>query len=366
MIMANKIPPVFKIPLLWVSLIFLLPACKHTNPSYQNSNQFDPYDQTAFKTDESILAESLQKINTQKLSENWQFELGPGDVLKLELLGEPELPTITPISPDGKVYFSLLPGLRVAGLNLAQAKQRIEEGLKQFIKDPKVSIQLQEVHSHRVWLLGRLATPGVYTLDTPMTVIEAITRAGGLDSAHFTGTTEELADLHHSFLIRDKQIIPINFNALIREGDIRYNLRLQNGDYIYLPSALSQEVYVIGEVIQPRAVGYKNQVSLLGAIAQAEGPTREAHLPQMTIIRGSLSNPKTAVVDYDAILSGKSPDIILQPRDIVYVPSRPHQKIIDLYNVAVSSFARTIAVNEGARLGNSESLPANIAIGVGQ
>lgn len=366
MIMERSIVRAFESFLMLLSLILLLTACKHSTPSKQNDKRFDPYDQTTFNSDASILAESLQKINAQKLPENWQFELGPGDVLKLELLGEPELPTITPVSPDGKIYFSLLPGLKVAGLTVAQAKQRIEEELKEFIKNPKVSLQLQEVHSHRVWVLGRLATPGVYTMETPMTVIEAITRAGGLDTAHFTGTTEELADLHHSFLIRDKQIIPIDFNALIREGDIRYNLRLQNGDYIYLPSALSQEVYVIGEVIQPRAVGYKNQVSLLGAIAQAEGPTREAHLPQMTIIRGSLSNPETAVVDYNAILKGESPDIILQPRDIVYLPSRPHRKLIDLYNVAVSSFARTIAVNEGARLGNRDSLPANIAIGVGQ
>jgi hypothetical protein len=91
-----------------------------------------------------------------------------------------------------------------------------------------------------------------------------------------------------------------------------------------------------------------------------------AHIPQITIIRGSLSQPKTAVVDYDAILKGKKPDVILQPRDIVYVPSRPHQKLIELYNVAISSFARTIAVNEGARLGNPEALPANVTIGVGQ
>lgn len=349
-----------------LTIMICTSACRNTRITSRSENRFDPYNDPTFSTEDEIHEESLKQIEAQRLPEDWEFRLGPGDVLKMELLGEPELPTITPVSPDGKIYFSLLPGLDVAGSTLAETKELIEQGLKEYINAPKVSIQLQEVQSHRVWVLGRLTTPGVYTMETPMTVIEAITRAGGLDTAHFTGTTEELADLHHSFLIRNKEVIPIDFNALVREGDTRYNLKLMDGDYIYLPSALSQEVYVIGEVEQPRAVGFKNQVTLLGAIAQAEGPTRMAHIPQITIIRGSLSQPKTAVVDYDAILKGKKPDVILQPRDIVYVPSRPHQKLIELYNVAISSFARTIAVNEGARLGNPEALPANVTIGVGQ
>lgn len=353
-------------PPLLALILCMLPACRHAPKDPRTGNHFNPYAKGVFYSDDQIREATLQQIESHRLPEDWEFRLGPGDVLRMELLGEPELPTITPVSPDGMIYFSLLPGLHVAGLTVPETKDLIEDQLKEYVNTPEVSIQLQDVQSHRVWVLGRLTTPGVYTITTPMTVIEAITRAGGLDTAHFTGTTEELADLHHSFLIRDQEVIPIDFNALIREGDTGYNLRLRNGDYIYLPSALSQEVYVMGEVMQPRAIGFKNQVTLLGAIAQAEGPTRDAHIRQITIIRGSLSDPKTALIDYDAILKGKQPDVLLQPRDIIYVPSRPHQKLIDLYNVAVSTFARTIAVNEGARLGNREALPANVTIGVGQ
>ena len=73
---------------------------------------------------------------------------------------------------------------------------------------------LREVRSTRIWVLGRLNTPGIYPMEGPTTVVEAIAHAGGLFTAQFTGTTEELADLQHSFLLRHGRFLPVNLRRM--------------------------------------------------------------------------------------------------------------------------------------------------------
>ncbi|MFO1460150.1 MAG: SLBB domain-containing protein [Verrucomicrobiota bacterium] len=277
------------------------------------------------------------------------FRLGPGDRLDIEVLGDGSGPVSTFVGPDGKIYFDLLPGLRVWGLTLQETRQLLEERLREYIRDPKVALTLRGVESRRVWVMGRVNTPGVYPLEAPMTVIEAITRAGGLFTSRFSGTTEELADLHHSFIVRQGQYLPVNFNQLIREGDTSQNIYLEPDDFLYLPSSLSSEVFVIGAVGQPRAVGFKDQVTLISAIANARGTTRDAYLTQVAIIRGSMSTPSIALVNYRDIVQGRAPDVRLQPRDIVFVPISPYSTLEKYIKLAVNTFVRTVAANEGGR-----------------
>ena len=210
-------------------------------------------------------------------------------------------------------------------------------------------------------MLGRLNTPGIYPLETPMTVVDAITRAGGLYTAQFTGTTEELADLRHSFLMRHGKLMPVNFNRLIHEGDMSQNVYLEPDDFVYLPSALASEVYVLGAVNGPRTVSFKDQVTLSSAIANARGTTPEAWLREVVIVRGSLTEPQYAVVNFLDILKGRAPEVALQPRDIVYVPDHPLGMWQNAINTVVDTFVRTVAANEGIRAGGGGS---NIGVGV--
>lgn len=277
------------------------------------------------------------------------FRLGPGDRLDIEILGDGSGPASTFVGPDGKIYFDLLPGLRVWGLTLDETRRLLEDRLREYLRDPKIALTLRGVESRRVWVMGRVNTPGVYPLEGPMTVIEAITRAGGLFTSRFSGTTEELADLHHSFIVRQGQYLPVNFNQLIREGDTSQNIYLEPDDFLYLPSSLSSEVFVIGAVGQPRAVAFKDQVTLVSAIANARGTTPDAYLTQIAIIRGAMSTPSIALVNYRDIVQGRAPDVRLQPRDIVFVPISPYSTLEKYIKLAVNTFVRTVAANEGGR-----------------
>jgi len=292
------------------------------------------------------------------------FRLGAGDKLEIEILDIANTRQICNVMPDGYLYFHTVPGLKVEGMTIPDLKKQLETSLRDLYRSPQVSVILRGVSSQRVWILGRVNTPGLYPLDNPMTVIEAISRAGGLFSSRFSGTTEELADLHHSFLVRHGEFVPVDFYALLRDGDLSQNIYLENGDYIYLPSALSQEVYIMGAVQQPKAVGYMDKTTLVSAIADAKGLLPTAYAQHIVIIRGSLSTPSVAVVNLNDILGGKTTDIALQPRDIVWVPLGPMDRVETYAKMIINTFTRTVAANEGAHAAakNASPIQPNLTI----
>ena len=292
-----------------------------------------------------------------------EFCLGPGDRVDIELLGQNEPVTSALVGPDGKIYFGLLPGLNVWGLTLRQTRDLIGREIGKYVNHPRVSVTLREVQSRRVWVLGRVNTPGIYSLNTPTTLLEAITRAGGLATSAFTGTTEELADLRHSFVMRDGKFLPVNFQKLIYDGDTSQNIYLEPDDFVFLPSATEMEVYVLGAVNQPRAVVFKDQVTLSSAIATAGGLLPNGRPREIVILRGSLTEPHYAVVNLLDILKGRATEVRLQPRDIVYVPDEPLEGLRKAGYLIIQTFVRTVAANEGLRAGGSvQNVGVNINV----
>ncbi len=294
------------------------------------------------------------------------FTLGPGDRVEIEVFGDPTSRTITTIGPDGKIYYYLLPGIDVWGMTLGQTKVALEQALTNYVKtSPIVGVTLRGIESKRVWLLGRLQNAGVYPMTAPVTLLEAISMAGGPLASSASGTTEDLADLQHSFLVRRGQMLPINFDRLLKQGDIGQNIYLQPDDFVYLPSSLSRDIYVLGAVRAPKVVGYINQGTLVAAIAAAGGPIKDAYLSHVAVVRGSLSKPEVAIVDYQEIVKGRAPDVRLEPRDIVYIPFSPYRYLNKYVDLIMSTFVRAVAINEGSRAASKSAAPAGVAIGVG-
>lgn len=294
------------------------------------------------------------------------FVLGPGDQVMIELLGKDKEPTPVTVGMDGKIYFSILPGLDVWGLSLPQARTRLEEELSKYISQPQIAISLKAVGSKYVWILGRLNKPGVYPIAGPVTLLEAISAAGGTAKSSSTVTTTELADLRHSFVVRHGRVLPVNFVRLLQDGDMSQNIYLEPDDFIYVPSALSQEVYVLGAVLFPRTVPYSDQMTVVSAISGANGTAPEAYLTHVAIVRGALSQPQILEVNYSAILGGRQPNIQLEPGDIVYVPLSPYRFIGEYADLIVTTFARSWTANIGSRtvLGNAANVGINVPLGV--
>ncbi len=290
------------------------------------------------------------------------FRLGVSDKVEVELMNVGNTRQLCHVMPDGMLYYQMLHGIKAGGLTLPELKEQLQASLKELYRNPEVSVVLRDVSSQRVWVLGRVNTSGLYPLSGPMTVLEAISRAGGLFTSRFSGTTEELADLQHSFLIRDGEMVPVDFYKLLRAGDLSQNIYLKNGDYVYLPSALGHEVYVLGAVRSPKAIGFKDQVTLVNAVAEAKGLLPSAYAQRVVIVRGSLTKPTVAVVNINEIMHGKARDVALQPRDIVWVPNGPWERVESYTKMIVNTFVRTVAANEGDHAASENAQPVQSAL----
>ena len=348
----------FSLPL---AALVLLAGCAPMGPKFTpgaHSGKAVAGEFSKVKTSGGIAAEWLKPSGEK-------YRLGPGDRLEIEMLEFPETHQRCLVLPDGTLFFHTVTGLKVSGMTVPELKAALEKSLAADYRTPQVAVILREATSERVWVLGRLKRPGVYALDTPTTIIEAIAKAGGVATARSFGMTEDLADLRHSFLIRGGNFVPVDFTKLFREGDMSQNIYLRNGDYIYLPSAQAQKAYVLGAVNQPKAVDFANDLTLITALANAQGLAASGYPQRVVIVRESLTAPKVAIVNFNDIVSGKASDIVLEPQDIVWVPTSPFERIDKYLGEVISSFVRTVAANEGARAAVPGAATVQPTVGIG-
>jgi protein involved in polysaccharide export with SLBB domain len=191
-------------------------------------------------------------------------------------------------------------------------------------------------------VLGKVITKGVYTLDRPITVLEAIARAHGLENGLVDRNVVDLADFQRSFLMRGGKRYALNFERLFQEGDLTQNIAIEPGDYLYFPATNVKEVYVVGEVRLPGPVIYNPDTTIMAALSARGGYTDRAYKARVLVVRGSLNNPEAIAVDTHAILDGKASDFKLQPKDIIYVNSRPFIRVEELADLAATAFIQSL------------------------
>jgi protein involved in polysaccharide export with SLBB domain/capsular polysaccharide biosynthesis protein len=275
----------------------------------------------------------------------WQqhLTLGPGDVLNLGLYGAPELARAeVSIGPDGRISYLEAQDVRADGLTIDELRAALDKDLANYRRAPRTMLTLAAFRSKRYYILGKVMTKGVYTLDRPMTVLEAIARAHGLENGLVDRNVVDLADFQKSFLARGGKRYPLNFEKLFQDGDLSQNIPIEPGDYIYFPSTDVKEVYVVGEVRLPGAVTYNPDITIMAAITERGGYSERAYKSKVLVVRGSLNNPQTFAVNTHAILDGKEVNFKLQPRDIIYVNSRPFIKVEELADLAVTAFIQSL------------------------
>jgi protein involved in polysaccharide export with SLBB domain len=254
-----------------------------------------------------------------------------------------------PIGPDGRVTFLQARDVMAAGLTIDELRAKLDEALGKYYQNPRSVVIPAAMHSKKYFVLGAVATRGVFNLDRPLTVIEALAVAGGLETGVFEHDTVELADLSHSFLARNGQRMPVDFERLFQHGDLSQNVPLEPDDYLYIALASANEVYVLGEVGVPGLAAYLPQTTVMGAITARGGYTTRAFKSRVLVVRGSLTHPETFVVNTANILAGKEPDFKLRSKDIVYVSKNPFVKVEEMLDSAVTAFVQGFVVNTTAR-----------------
>jgi protein involved in polysaccharide export with SLBB domain len=275
-----------------------------------------------------------------------------GDELEVSIFGQQNTLSKVTVAPDGKVYYLFGVTVQGEGLYLEEISEQIKIKMMKLFNNPEVSVLPVKSSSSSFSIIGKVKTPGQYNLLTSLTLRQAVTQAGGLMDGVFRGTTIQIASLKKSFIIRDGAAIPVDFHALIEKGDASQNVFIHPGDYIYIASGLSQEVYILGAVNAAYPAAYNDEMTIISLLSESgRGLNPDAYLKQVLIVRGDLQEPDVYEVNLEAILAGEEHDIYLQPGDIIFVPEKPYKFLAELTQLACNVFASSF----GRRMGRDFS-----------
>jgi protein involved in polysaccharide export with SLBB domain len=158
--------------------------------------------------------------------------LGPGDVFEVRVFQEPDLSGIYRVGSDGMIYFPLCGTIGVAGLQSADVGEELEHCLEAgYLKRPQVSIYVKEYNSKKIFVLGEVQRPGTFPYDDNMTIVQAITLAGGF-SPHAEKNNTSVARLVKGQEQRFK--VPVVDIGVGRAA----NFELHPGDIVFVPESL--------------------------------------------------------------------------------------------------------------------------------
>jgi polysaccharide export outer membrane protein len=207
----------------------------------------------------------------------------------------------------------------VAGLAKGDLEALIAKLLEErFVRNPQVTIFVKEYESKKVAVSGAVKKPDTYEMLGERTLLEMLSKAGGLDK-----------DLGKEIIIfrQDEdgstRRLAVNLDRLVFEADPELNIPVQPGDIIYVPSIERVRIFVSGAVKSPNLyeVPRAEPVTVLKAITLAGGTTDRAAEKRVQVIRtGPGGERKTIQVDLRKIKRGKAEDPILQKDDLVLVP----------------------------------------------
>ena len=166
----------------------------------------------------------------QSTQETPPYLIGPNDILSIFVWKEPELTREVTVMPDGRITFPLAGEISAQGQTVSQLKKSVTQRLEKYITAPEVTVIIRESRSQTIYTLGKILRPGPYPLAPNMTVLQALSSAGGF---------AEWADPKNILIVRreaGKEVqIPFNYKELTSGQNLGQNILLKPGDTIVVP-----------------------------------------------------------------------------------------------------------------------------------
>jgi polysaccharide export outer membrane protein len=223
------------------------------------------------------------------------------------------------VDSNGEIFFPHAGRVRLAGLTEAEAAEEITRRIRPVIKDPQVTVRINSFRSRRAYVDGEVRLPGtqIFT-DVPMTLPEAINRAGGVTAN---------GDRSFVTLTRGNRTTAIDLLRLQELGVNPNRILLESGDQVTVRNREERKVFVMGEILRPSAVVMRNgRLTLNEALGEAGGPNlTTANTSQIYVVR---NNGEGSPVLYHLKANSASALALaetfpLQPRDVVYIDPVP-------------------------------------------
>ncbi|SRR5579871_2440754 len=287
------------------------------------------------------------------------YTIGAGDVLTVTLSDAPEfggkcrvadsgvisIPgVVAPIKAEGQSPIELANLIRTA---LIDAKQ---------LRDPHVTVFVDEFHGRTVSVLGAVAKPAVYPLQKRTSVLEAISAAGGaLPNAGNTVTIVRGSASAEATNTAVGSVQTFKISDLANGKDLSANVEVKNGDVVSVSAA--QVVYVVGAVVKPGGFTIQDSstgVSVVQAVALAEGFNSIASRHGVIVRQSTSDHARIEIpVDIGQMMAGKQTDAVLAPNDILYIPTSGARRTAKaMGDVAMAAVNGVAIYGIGYRVGN--------------
>ncbi|HUJ32989.1 MAG TPA: polysaccharide biosynthesis/export family protein [Candidatus Acidoferrum sp.] len=336
--------------LIFAGAILLAPASGNAQSSYKpaNSRTNDGLETTQ---DFNRRLEQLRRSASAQAALSPEYRVGSQDVLDVNVFEAPELNRSLRVSANGEIAMPLIGAVQASGLTAREIESSLEAKLRAYVNDPHVGVLVTAVESHPVSVVGAVKQPGVFQIRGPKTVLEMLSMAQGLaddagdkvlvmrgaglaSASNASGAagkdvsqdppagSDSASAAATATAPSDTNTVEIDLRLLLESADPRYNVPIYPGDIIKVTKA--GIVYVVGSV--QKAGGFvmptNEQMSVLKAVALAEGLTGTAAKGHTRIIRTDpVSGKRSEIpINLGKILDGKLPDVPLQAADIVFVP----------------------------------------------
>lgn len=246
------------------------------------------------------------------------YVVGPQDVLTITVWNQPTLSGKFSVETDGTFTFPLIGRIKAGGLTLREVedalKRRLADG---FFRQPQVSAAIEHYRSQRIFIVGEVRQPGPYPLTGDMTLIEALARAGSMTP---TAGGEAIIVRQPAGAAAETPLLPEQAPAAdvtrvdikdLQAGSAGSNVRLRDGDTIFLPRA--EAVYVFGHVKNPGAYAIQRDTTVLQALSLAGGVTERASTTRIKVVR---------LVGSEKVEIKIKLNDVVRPGDTVLVPER--------------------------------------------
>jgi polysaccharide export outer membrane protein len=251
------------------------------------------------------------------------YTIGPDDVLAITVWGQADLSRDYTVDPDGFVPFPLIGRVKATGLTAKELAARLTDLLaKDYLVDPQVILSVRQYLSQKVQVLGAAERPGIYYLTGPTTMLEILSKAGGLRAT----AGKQVIVLRNPTIAASGAASPSPILRLsldkIQEGDPAENMRVLSQDTIIVSSAQRRLYFVLGEIGRPGAYPLDRETNILEGITIAGGFTNRAAPGRITVIRSTPEGHQVLKVDMNDILrrGREVKGVMLQESDVVIVP----------------------------------------------
>jgi polysaccharide export outer membrane protein len=263
----------------------------------------------------------------------------PGDVLNIQVISAD---TTTHeglvVDAEGRVHLPLVGDVKVGGMRLGEAEQAVKEAMKRFDRLAEVAVIMGSPDGHAVTVLGAVSERGRIQLPPGARVADVIALAGGPMTAELEGQLVPISDLDGARIYRQGAQLPVSIAKAV-EGDPLHNVYVHPGDHIYVPPLRGQAVSVLGQVNSARAIDFRPGLRLTEALAIAGGPSTDADLGDIRVIRGSLAAPRVYETSLSTVLRGQGHDVMLAPGDVVFVTTHWSASVSEVLSIVTPILA---------------------------